>query len=359
MLWPRCSTILRGASPIGACRPCPFVLIRCSQLDTVDNVSFSKFILDNAGLVGSSRRQLARAADLPEWVLASSDTMVPSNSQLRLWELVEHELDDPHVALRVGQMNTLGRFGLHDYLFSTAPTLGEGLALSEQHASLVTTNVGFAVSDESQDEANADVRLLNGHGRGRQLATQFALAAVVARARYATGRDLHPVRIRFRQRAPRRHNRFIEAFGTRRVDFGAPTDQITFRTVDLAMPLRTADLALADILRRCAAALPPPRRVDTTWSSQVHHALTAMLGDGRVTIDRAARYMATSRRSLQRRLADEGTTWTRELDRARSALVEHRSHTSPDDTLTSLARRLGYSDPGTLRRAQQRWATRT
>ncbi|MEU7765840.1 AraC family transcriptional regulator ligand-binding domain-containing protein [Nocardia sp. NPDC049190] len=310
-------------------------------------------------MTGLSRRRLARAVGLPDWVLHSGDAMVPSNSQLHLWELVEHALDDSHVALRVGHMNTLGRFGVHDYLFSTAPTLGEGLALSEQHAGLVTTNIGFAVSDETEGEATADVRLLNGRGRGRQLATQFALAAVVARARSATGRDVHPVRICLRQRAPRRRDRFVEAFGTRRVDFDAPTDQITFRTADLALPLRTADPALADILRRCAERLPPPHRLDVTWSSQVHYALIALMGDGRVTIDRVARYLATSRRSLQRRLADEGTTWTRELDRARSAVVEHRSDTSPDDTLTSLARRVGYADTGALRRARQRWATRT
>ncbi|MEU7629773.1 AraC family transcriptional regulator ligand-binding domain-containing protein [Nocardia sp. NPDC049220] len=310
-------------------------------------------------MTGSSRRRLARTVGLPDWVLRSGDAMVPSNSLLRLWELVEHTLDDSHVALRVGQMNTLGHFGLHDYLFSTASTLGEGLALSEQHASLVTTNVGFAVSDESEGEAIADVQLRNGQGRGRQLATQFALAAVVARARYATGRDVHPVRIRLRQRAPRHRDRFVEVFGTRRVDFDAPTDQITFRTADLALPLRTADPALAEILRRCAESLPPPRRLDFTWSSQVHYALIELLGDGRVTIDRAARYLATSRRSLQRRLADEGTTWTRELDRARSAVVEHRFDTSPSDTLTSLARRIGYADTGALRRARQRWTTRT
>ncbi|MGQ4599404.1 AraC family transcriptional regulator ligand-binding domain-containing protein [Nocardia sp. R6R-6] len=309
-------------------------------------------------MTGSSRRQLARAADLPEWMLASSDAMVPSTSQLHLWELVEHELDDPDVALQVGRMNTLGRFGLHDYLYSTAPTLGEGLALAGQHTGLITTNVGFTVSVESEHQANADVRLLNGHGRGRQLATQFALAAVVARSRHATGRDVRPIRIRFRQPAPRRHDRFVEVFGTRQIDFGAPTDRITLRTADLALPMRTADPALADILRRCAAALPPPRRLGVTWSSKVHHALTAMLGDGRVTIDRVARYLATSKRSLQRRLADEGTTWTRELDRARSALVEHRSQISPSDSPTMLARRVGYADTGALRRAQQRWTTR-
>ncbi|MEV0248951.1 AraC family transcriptional regulator ligand-binding domain-containing protein [Nocardia sp. NPDC050712] len=321
----------------------------------MDNVSFSKFILDNAGLTEAARQRLARAAELPQWLLDEGDAMVPSTVQLQLWELIEHRLDNPDIALHIGLLNTLGRFGLHDYLFSTAPTLGEGLALAEQHADLITTNIGFAVSGESEDEANADFRLLSGQGRGRQLATQFSLAAVVARARFATGREVCPVRIRFRQRAPRRHRHFTDIFGTRCIDFGAPTDQITFRTADLALPLRTADPALAEVLRRCALTLPPPRRLDSTWSSQVQHALTAMLGDGPVPIDRVARHLLTSRRSLQRRLAGEGTTWTRELDRARSTLVEHRS--PADDTQEALARRVGYSDAGTLRRAQRRWDT--
>ncbi|MEU1982323.1 AraC family transcriptional regulator ligand-binding domain-containing protein [Nocardia sp. NPDC019395] len=327
-------------------------------MDTVENVAFSNFILSSAGLTGAARRHLARAAQLPDWVLDSGDTMVSSTHQLNLWELVEHKLGDPHVALQVGKKNTLGNFGLHDYLFSTAPTLAEGLARSEQHANLITTNIGFAVSGESEEEANADVRLRNGHGRGRELATQFALAAVVTRARNATGRDVHPVRIRFRQSAPRRYQPFVDMFGTRRVDFGAPTDQITFRTADLALPLRTADPALAAILGRCAAALPPPPRLEVSWAGHVQQALTVLLGDGRVTVERVARFLATSSRSLQRHLADEGTTWTRELDRARSAVVEQRFRDSPDVTQAALARRVGYADAGALRRARQRWTGR-
>ncbi|WP_327150345.1 AraC family transcriptional regulator [Nocardia sp. NBC_01329] len=327
-----------------------------SQLDTVESVSFPNFILDRTGVSPAVRRQLARAAGLPEWVLNTADTMVSSNYQLRLWESLEYELAEPDIALRVGARNTLGHFGVHDYLFSTAPTLGEGLARSEEYAGLITTNVGFAVLGDSEDEANANIRLLSGLGRGRQLAVQFALAAVVTRARNATGRNVHPIRIRFRQPPPRRHDRFVEMFGTRQVDFGAPTDQITFRASDLTLPLRTADPVLADILRRYTAALPPPPRLEVTWAGQVHQALTLLLGDGRVTIDRVARHLATSRRSLQRRLTDEGTTWTRELDRARAVLLERRVRLSPDDTQTALARRIGYSDPGTLRRARHRWS---
>ncbi|MFQ6226141.1 AraC family transcriptional regulator ligand-binding domain-containing protein [Nocardia sp. NPDC002869] len=328
-------------------------------MDPVESISFPNFLLAQSGVNAGVRRQLTRAAELPDWVLNTTDTLVSSNFQLRLWELLEHELAEPDIALQIGAVNTLGHFGVHDYLFRTAPTLGEGLARSEEYAELITTNVGFAVLGDPEEEAIADIRLLSGLGRGTQLATQFALAAVVTRARNATGRTVHPIRVRFRQPAPRRHDRFVEMFGTPRVDFGAPTDQITFRASDLSLPLRTADPVLAGILREHTAILPPPPRLEVTWSGQVHQALTLLLGDGRVTIDRVARYLATSRRSLQRRLADEGTTWTRELDRARAALLEQRIQLSPDDTQTALARRIGYADPGTLRRARHRWTSRS
>lgn len=327
-------------------------------MNTVESVSFPNFMLVQSGLNRATQQQLARATDLPAWALNNPDTMVPSDYQLRLWEQLEHELDDPDVALRIGATNTLGHFGVHDYLFSTAPTLAEGLMLAEDYADLITTNVGFTVLSGSEDEAGADFRLLNGLGRGRQMATQFALAAVVTRARNATGRNIRPTQIRFRQPAPRHHNQFVEMFGTARLDFGAPTDRITFRATDLKLSMRTADPALAAILRRWVPTLPPPQRLEITWSGHVQQALTVLLDGGGVTIDQAARYLATSRRSLQRRLADEGTTWTRELDRARAAVVEQRRLLRPDDTQIALARRVGYSDAGALRRARQRWPTR-
>ncbi|WP_067463973.1 AraC family transcriptional regulator [Nocardia amamiensis] len=323
---------------------------------TTDQVILPKFVLDSLGLAESPRHQLARAAALPDWVWSSSDLMVPSDSYVRLWELVEHELGDPVVALHSAATYVPGRLGLFDYLLTTAPTLGEGLALIRPHLGIITTNLAFALVGGSENEVGLDIRMLRGQGRGRELAMQFALASNVIRARYVTGRQVNAVRVCFHQQAPRRHGHLVELFGTDRIDFGAPTDQITFRKSDLELPMRTADPVLAEILLRYAATLPPPHHREATWSGRVHHVLTAMLGDGPVTVDRAARRLATSKRSMQRRLAEEGTTWSQELDRARRARLEVLSQMNPGDSM-SLARRLGYSDTGAFYRARRRWST--
>jgi hypothetical protein len=95
-------------------------------------------------------------------------------------------------------------------------------------------------------------------GRGADLGLQLSVAVFCARARAGTGQPIVPVRVAFRQRAPRSHRAFTEAFGTAGVDFDAPVTTFTFRTRDLDRPMLGADPALARILARSAATLPPP-----------------------------------------------------------------------------------------------------
>ncbi|MGW4356559.1 AraC family transcriptional regulator, partial [Nocardia sp. NPDC004582] len=60
-------------------------------------------------------------------------------------------------------------------------------------------------------------------------------------------------------------------------------------------------------------------------------------------------------RTLQRRLAEAGTTWRRELDRARSARLGAAQATGPLSR-GKQAQLLGYADESSMRRAALRWA---
>jgi hypothetical protein len=64
--------------------------------------------------------------------------------------------------------------------------------------------------------------------------------------------------------------------------------------------------------------------------------------------------MAVSPATLQRRLAEHGTTWRAELDaaRQRQAATARRGGTV---TSAGLARRLAYADPRSARCALRRW----
>ena len=75
-------------------------------------------------------------------------------------------------------------------------------------------------------------------------------------------------------------------------------------------------------------------------------------------VDRVAGYARMSRRSFQRRLADEGTSFSALLDEARRNLAIDRAGHA-DGSLAALSSDLGYSGQASLSRAFRRWTGTT
>ncbi|MGK8523626.1 AraC family transcriptional regulator ligand-binding domain-containing protein [Nocardia asteroides] len=283
------------------------------------------------------------------------DLHLPSQTFSRLWEIAEHELGDPDVALHVASRYRLTCLGLYNYLFSSAPTLGAGLATCGPYVTAVTTNHRFDLVAGSEEEVTLSLEMIDGDGRGRDLTQLWGLSAVLSRARRVVREPLAPVRVSLRQRAPARRDTFIAVFGTTAIEFDARSDAMTFRASDMRLPLTTSDPVLAGILQPLAAALPPPPPLATAWPERVANALADCLDEGDASLERVARRLATSPRTLQRRLREAGTTWRAELDRARGARLVAATAAGPLSP-SRQAEILGYSDPASMRRAARRWS---
>ncbi|WP_157184650.1 AraC family transcriptional regulator ligand-binding domain-containing protein [Nocardia niigatensis] len=291
-------------------------------MHTSDSVLLPRFVLTRAAAAGLDPARLARDAGMPSWLLTDSDARVPSDYFPRLWELLEYQLDDPEFTLRSTGSYRLGEFGLIDYLVSTAETVGAGLGVLGPYVGSVSTNFRIEPGAQTETESTFDVYTVNNEGRGRDLSVQMALATLVWRMRQTTGRPMDPVRVQFREPAPRRLDAFTEQFGTARLDFGAPIDRITYRSADFELPQITADPLLAAVLRRHAATMPPPPPRATEWPDRVAAVLAEVLDSTDAMLDHVARRLYTSPRTLQRRLAESGTTWRLEVDRARKRHLE-------------------------------------
>ncbi|BDT98247.1 AraC family transcriptional regulator [Nocardia sputorum] len=320
-----------------------------------DQVLLHRFVISQLIAAGLDRDLLLRESGLPEWTMAGDDLHLPSQTFSRLWEIGEHELGDPDVALNVASRYQLTCLGLYDYLFSSAPTLGAGLATCGPYVTAVTTNHRFDLVAENDDEVTLYLDMIDGEGRGRDLTQLWGLSAVLSRARRVVREPLAPVRVSLRQHAPAKIGTFVEVFGTTAIEFGAPVDAMTFRAADMDRPLTTSDPVLAGILQPLAAALPPPPPLATAWPERVAAALADCLDEGDASLERVARRLATSPRTLQRRLREAGTTWRAELDRARGTRWVAATATGPLSPARQ-AEILGYSDPGSLRRAARRWS---
>ncbi|MCM6776328.1 AraC family transcriptional regulator [Nocardia sp. CDC159] len=317
-----------------------------------DQTLLHRFVIAQLGAAGLDRDLLLRECGLPEWAMGGPGVHVPSETFARLWEVGERRLDDPNVALHVASRYQLTATRLYDYLFSTAATVGAGLATCGPYVTAVTTNHRFDLVAENDGETTLYLDMISGDGRGRDHTQLWGLVAVLTRARACVAAPLDPIRVSLRQRAPRDRHAFVAVFGTTAIEFGAPVDAMTFRAADMDLPLTTADPALAEVLQPLAAALPPPPPLATAWPERVAAVLAEALDDGEVSLERVARRLATSPRTLQRRLAEAGTTWRRELDRARLARAAAAGPVSRERQ----AELLGYADPASVRRAALRWS---
>lgn len=138
----------------------------------------------------------------------------------------------------------------------------------------------------------------------------------------------------------------------------AAENSITFAARDLARPFLSHDDAMwsyfePELTRRLADLA-----VDDTTAARVASALAELLPGGAATIEAVAAKLGLSRRTLQRKLSEEQTTFQKQLSRTRETLARHYlCHT--DFTVGDIAFLLGYQETNSFLRAFVLWTGET
>jgi AraC-like DNA-binding protein len=97
---------------------------------------------------------------------------------------------------------------------------------------------------------------------------------------------------------------------------------------------------------------------DATIVQRSRAAVRRGLLDGGVSIERTADALAVPPRTLQRRLADAGTTFSRVVDGVREELAWTYLHVD-EPSIGEVGRRLGYATQAGFTRACRRWFDQT
>ncbi|WP_052397152.1 AraC family transcriptional regulator ligand-binding domain-containing protein [Streptomyces sp. NRRL F-5123] len=333
----------------------PPTAVAAPNAGPTESVALPRLIARAAATGDSETRWLLRAAGLrPDVLDGPATARVPSMHLYRLWTQVVGHTGREDAGLLTAAEYRHGQFDLFDYLFSTAPTLGEGLAVAGTYLHLLSDGSAL-VTEESDDEVILSYGALLPDSELRGLVAEFVLGAFTQVIRHSTGGAVTPARVSFAHRAPRRTAGHTRLFGDGRIDFGAGADSITLTRRALDTPLPGADPALAAIIRRTAAAVPPHRPAGPL--PDLRRAILTQFADGRPSLAEAARQLAVSPRTLQRRLAESDTTWRAELDAVReefSVGLRRAGNWSAQQA----AARLGYAEARSLRRARSRWDAR-
>lgn len=263
---------------------------------------------------------------------------------------------EPGWALRGGSAFHASTHGPLGFAAVSAPTLGAALYLIERFA-WVRAPYYRATSERSERVYRLTVEERVPLGEVERVplleTLWLSLQALVESVR---GRAVREARFEFAYPAPAYADRYAEYFHGE-VHFGRPETRASLPAAWLALPCPMADAAM------CASAVAKleaqARRLE--GEDFLHARIEQLLdaaGDAGLPLAEAARRLRLSRRTLNRRLAESGSSYRILLEqhlrgRASALLAD------PSLALGEVAFRLGYQDPSNFGRACRRWFGRS
>ncbi len=285
--------------------------------------------------------------------LVDPDVRVPEAATEMAWRLAATLTRDEALGIHLAESLPRGALDLIEYGLRSSPSLSKGLDRLARYGRLLSDRV--AARTHRKEESLLFLVHDTATTPLYPARAEFALALALKLARDCTGADITPLSVCFAHPAPDNlgeHFRFFQGH----VRFAAGSNSMSLSASDAARPLREADAALAGIIRRrLENALGRRHRSSAdAMSTRVRHMIVEHLGHSVLTLDGVATALAVSRRTLTRRLAEEGASFRHILDEVRGdfarALLQDRTLSIGDIALF-----LQYSEPAAFHRSFRRW----
>lgn len=279
---------------------------------------------------------------------------VGTDAFARLWAAAIRLRPDPALATALGLAIPYGAFGFTDYLAGSSHTVGGGFESLALHMRLVSGDIRLELDDV---DGLRWVRLLTSdEERAPFVGTEMTLALLVGRFRAGTADAFQPAFACLRGTVPAGDSPQARYLGVP-VRHGSPVAALAIPAAMWRLPLRHADPYLHATLRRSVEDLGLLRSPAEALELAIRARLRDILADHAGDIRRVARLLGLSVRTLQRRLAQAGRTWTDVVDAFRRD--EAARLLAGPMPLVEIASRLGYREQTSFTRAFRRWTTQT
>jgi AraC-like DNA-binding protein len=281
----------------------------------------------------------------------NSEARVSVQSQIRLLELAAVALDDDLLGFRLARDCELRQLGLIYYVLASSETLAEALANAARYSSIA--NEGVALGLRDGDTTAIGLRYVNVERRGDRQHIECWLTVLVRLARQLTNRRLVPDGVRVIHHGRKIPAEFRSYLGCG-IEFGATADEVVFSGDVGLMPVVGADMHLNLLTRYCDEALTH-RRNDrvATLRLQVENAIAPLLPHGNARAEEIARRLGLSHRTLARRLADDGVSFSQVLDELKLDLAKR--YLREGLSISRIAWLLGYREVSAFTHAFKRW----
>ena len=270
--------------------------------------------------------------------LSDADALIPVAAVLDLLERSAAAAKVDDFGLRMAARRSLAHLGPVGLVAREEPTLRDAIRLFERHFRLRTEMLILNL-EEHDDVASLEVRLMFITGGNTRQVIERIVGIVFRTMKALAGDAWEPESVIFTHPPPLRRTTHASFFRGR-PHFGGVLDGLLLRKRDLAAPIATADPVMARYVRRYLHEVmsQPPIMIDAT----VRQLVFTMLPSGRCTSELLAGHLGIDRRTLSRRLAARGTSFSEIQNEVRIELAQRHIKTE-GRPLAETAQLLGFA----------------
>ena len=264
-------------------------------------------------------------------------------------------IDDTAFGLKAARCWHPSNLGVLGHVWITSSTLRSGLNRVARYYRLLGERGNTEIEDTRQG-IRVSFHDYRENAAVSSVVADMVLSILLDMCRMNAGAALRPIEVSLRRPAPENMAVYGHFYGCP-VRFGAEVNAFVLAAADVDRPLPSSNRQLAALFDKMLteeiARLDKSDIVSRCKASLLEH-----LASGEVSEEDTAKQLHMSPRTLQRKLAQEGTTYAQLVDDTRRDLAL-RYIADPNRSITDITFLLGFSYPSAFTRADTRWTGKT
>lgn len=296
---------------------------------------------------------LAEATIDPEQVRLEPDSRIEDQKIVRLCEILQSNGNNALLGFHIGSQTTIGNWGLVGYLMKYAPNLDASYQYLEKYVSLILENRKVRYwhqGNEAFCEMQAPLNTID-----VQLMWQTYASGLLRLLELVSGKAIAPKWLAFPRGGTILTGKELSLCMNSEVILNDYKITLCLNKADVLKPNPSADRYLETIfLNQAHAQFEQLQLRRFTHEEQVRNCLALELVGGQLNITNVANRLGISERSLQRRLATEGYSFSKIVDDFRAENAR-RLLLNQNFTVAQVAEILGYQTTSSFHRAFNRW----
>ena len=281
----------------------------------------------------------------------SPDARIPIETYLLIQDEAAEYVHDPYFGLHMGEFAEAGSWSILGYMMMNCRNLGEAFEKSGRYSRII----GNLIEARAELKFNKIKVIFFTPPHAPKMSRhcfEATFSSSIRMMRNFTGVDIHPLEVTFIYPEPESRSEYERIFGCP-VLFAKKDNSFTIDMSIVNTPILLANPGLLDYFEKYAQDFLAEMDRKDEHTRIVTKIILSKLDDEALSINKVAKEMAVSVRTLQKRLEDEGVLFSDLYKDIRQRLAQ--KYLRENYTVEQITYLLGFSEPSVFRKAFKKW----